>query len=90
MKKRNSQSWFLILSTLAAPAGIIWVVAETRYRYQFYPLLIVLGVLFLAEFMQNKKMHTKILTVAVLLVASNTILDILRNIPRVLERIQRL
>ncbi|MBX4211207.1 MAG: glycosyltransferase family 39 protein [Candidatus Yanofskybacteria bacterium] len=88
--KRTKDSWFLILATLAAPAGIIWIVAETRYRYQMYPFLIILGVLFLAELKQNWRAYLKPAAVALLLVFTNTAFDAIRNAPRVLERFNRL
>ncbi len=88
--RKDTISRMLILCTLAAPAGIIWIVAETRYRYQFYPMMIILGVLFISEFFKNKQKLYKILIVSFVLVTANTAFDAIQNIPRILERFHRL
>lgn len=90
LKKRDLISRMMVLATLAAPAGIIWIVVETRYRYQIYPMMIILGVIFLAELLKSPRVHTKVLSVFALIIASNTLFDAVRNIPRLMERIQRL
>lgn len=90
LKKRTLESWFLVLVTLAAPAGIIWIVAETRYRYQIYPILIVLGVLFLIELLKDWQKYKTILIVVAVIISINTAFDAINNIPRVLERLHRL
>lgn len=83
-------SWFMVLATLAAPAGIIWIVAETRYRYQIYPMLIILGVLFLAELLKDWRKYRITIITAVLIIGANTAFDAITNIPRVFERFHRL
>lgn len=89
-KKRDIISRLMVLATLAAPAGIIWIVAETRYRYQIYPMMIILGVLFLAELLKDwRKYRVTIITVA-LIISANTAFDAITNIPRVFERFHRL
>lgn len=88
--RHDYSSRLLVLLTLAAPIGIIWVVAETRYRYQMYPMLIVLGVLFLYEFLKDKKSHWKVLVASVVLITANTTFDLIHNSTRVLERIHRM
>lgn len=88
--RKDYLSRILIFFTLAAPAGIIWVVAETRYRYQIYPMLIILGVLFLYDFLKNKKSYWKILVVSITLVSANTIFDLVHNSIRVVERLHKL
>ena len=90
IKKRDLISRMMVLATLAAPAGIIWIAAETRYRYQIYPMMIILGIIFLAEFIKLPKRYAKILSVVTLIIASNTVFDVVRNIPRLTERLQRL
>lgn len=89
VRRPDYLSRMFVLFTLAAPAGIIWVVAETRYRYQIYPMLIVLGVLFFHELLANKKALWKVSVLSLLLVTSNTALDLILNSSRVLERIQK-
>jgi 4-amino-4-deoxy-L-arabinose transferase-like glycosyltransferase len=83
-------SRIFVLLSLAAPIGVIWVVAETRYRYQIYPMLIVLGVLFLHDFLKDKKAHWKVLVTSLLLVTANTAFDLLQNSVRVIERIRHI
>ncbi len=90
IKKRTLDSWFLVLVTLSAPAGIIWIVAETRYRYQIYPCLIILGVLFLAELYKNKKELYRVLGIVAVLVTANTLFDFIHNSTRVIERLHNL
>lgn len=90
MKKKDIVSRMFILFTLAAPVGVIWTIVETRYRYQLYPFFIVLGVMFLAEFIKNKKELSRILLVATVLVTANTIFDFVHNSARVVERLQKL
>ncbi len=90
IKKRDLISRMMVLATLAAPAGIIWIVAETRYRYQIYPMMIILGVIFLAELLKSPKIHARILFIIAFIIASNTVFDAVRNIPRLAERLQRL
>ncbi len=77
-------------ATLSAPAGIIWVVAETRYRYQFYPFMIVLGVLFLTEFYKKRKELWRVLVVVAILVTTNTLFDLVHNSARVAQRLHAL
>lgn len=89
-KKPDLISRMILFSTLAAPVGIIWIVAETRYRYQMYPMMIILGAIFLAEFLKSPKRYAKILSIFALIIASNTVFDAVRNIPRLMERFQRL
>lgn len=81
-------SRMVVLFTLAAPAGVIWIVAETRYRYQIYPMLIVLGALFLYEFLKDKKAHWKVLVISFVLVTANTTIDVMHNSSRVFDRIE--
>ena len=88
--KKDDASRMFVLLTLAAPVGIIWIVAETRYRYQIYPMLIILGVLFFYEFLRNKKALAKVLIVSFLLVTANTALDLVRNSSRVMQRLDGL
>ena len=90
LKKRDLISRMMVLSTLAAPAGIIWIVAETRYRYQIYPMMIILGVIFLARLLKSPKVYARVLSVFAFIIASNTVFDAVRNIPRLMERLQRL
>ncbi len=90
VQRPDTLSRMLVLATLAAPAGIIWIVAETRYRYQFYPMMIILGVLFVAELIKNKKLFYKPLLIVASLVTVNTLFDALHNVSRVLDRIHRL
>ena len=90
IKKRDFISWMIVLTTLAAPVGIIWIAAETRYRYQIYPMMIILGVIFLAEFLKSPKRYAKVLSVFTFIIISNTVFDAVRNIPRLMERLQRL
>ena len=90
IKKKDIISRMFLLFTLAAPAGVIWTVVETRYRFQLYPFLIVLGVLFLAEFIKNRKELSRIIIIAAALVTANTLFDFLHNSARVLERIHKL
>lgn len=80
----------LVLFTLAAPASVILMVVETRYRYQIYPMLIVLGTLFVAEFWRRKRELWKPLAISFLLVSLNTAFDALHNISRITERFNQL
>ena len=90
VKKKDIVSRMFVLFTLAAPVGVIWTIVETRYRYQLYPFAIVLGVMFLAEFIKNKKELSRILLVTAMLVTANTLFDFIHNSARVIERLQRL
>ncbi|MEK7659274.1 MAG: glycosyltransferase family 39 protein [Patescibacteria group bacterium] len=90
IKKRDLISRMMVLTTLAAPAGIIWIVAETRYRYQIYPMMIILGVLFLAELLKDWRKYKTTIITAALIISVNTAFDVIFNIPRVLERFHRL
>lgn len=90
IKKRDLISRFIVLAALAAPAGIIWIVAETRYRYQIYPMMIILGVLFLAESLKDWRKYKNTIIAAALTIGANTAFDAITNIPRVFERFQRL
>ena len=90
MKKRDLISRMMVLATLAAPAGIIWIVAETRYRYQIYPMMIILGVLFLAELLKDWRKYKTTVITAALIISTNTAFDVITNIPRVFERFNRL
>jgi len=90
IKKRDFISRMITLATLAAPAGIIWIVAETRYRYQIYPMLIIMGVLFLAELLKDRRKYKTIIITAAFIISINTAFDAVTNIPRVLERFHRL
>ena len=88
--RKDYLSRIFIFFTVAAPIGIIWIVAETRYRYQIYPMLIILAVLFLKDFLADKRAHLKPLLVSLVLVTANTLLDFAQNSSRVIERIQRI
>ncbi len=90
MWRKDAFSRMFALLTLAAPVGIIWVVAETRYRYQIYPMLIVLGALFLYEFLKDRKTNWRVLIASLVLVTANTVFDLAYNSARVLERLQKI
>ncbi len=90
VKKKDIVSRMFVLFTLAAPVGVIWTIVETRYRYQLYPFAIVLGIMFLAEFIKNKKELSRILLVSAILVTVNTLFDFVHNSARVIERLQRI
>lgn len=90
IKKRDLISRMMTLATLAAPAGIIWIVAETRYRYQIYPMMIILGVLFLAELLKDWRKYKTTIIAAAFIISANTAFDAITNIPRVFERFNRL
>lgn len=77
-----------LLFTIAAPASVVWIVAETRYRYQIYPMLIVLGIWFLREFLKDKKTHWKVLVISLALVTANTTIDLVRNSARIIDRFE--
>jgi len=89
-RRKDSLSRLFALLAVAAPVGIIWVVAETRYRYQIYPLMIIFGSVFLYEFLKNRKAYWKVLAVSFVLITANTAFDLIQNSARVLERLQRL
>lgn len=90
IKRRDLISRMFVLATLAAPAGIIWIVAETRYRYQIYPMMIILGVLFLKELLKDWRKYKTTIITAALIISANTAFDAITNIPRVFERFHRL
>lgn len=90
IKKKDVISRMFILFTLAAPAGVIWIIVETRYRFQFYPFMIVLGILFLAELIKNRKELIRVLMIAAVLVTANTLFDLVHNSARVVERLHKL
>ena len=86
--RKGIENRMLLLFTIAAPASVIWIVIETRYRYQIYPMLVIFGALFLADFVKDKKGHVKILLISLAIITANTTFDLVRNSARVMNRLE--
>ena len=93
--KEKIYRWLLLL-TLTAPAAVIPIIVETRYRFPIYPLLSVFGAYAMYEIYKNWKLNPdkdalylkiKAVAVSALIIIGNTAFDVWRNIEVVKDKL---
>jgi len=86
----NERAKYLLAFTIITPLIIFITVVETRYRLQIYPLLAILAGYFAIGLLDKKRFWlNKILWISVGIIGSNGLLDILLNLGRIKERLDR-
>lgn len=85
----GGKALWLLYMTIMMPLAVIFIMVETRYRFLIYPpLSIFAGIGVSALF--NGLVSRRSLLIILALLFSNTALDILKNIDRILSRINSL
>ena len=82
---------YLLVFTVFTPLIIFATVVETRYRFQIYPLLAIFSGYFVVGLIgiDKKWWRDRILWLAILLVFSNGLVDLVLSFDRLKERIMR-
>lgn len=87
VKKRKELYWYLVAFTLSAPLLLLPTVVQSRYRFQIYPFLAILGGYAWMEWKKNQDNKRAWIGVIVFLLAISLI-DLLLFLPVVLDRIK--
>ncbi len=86
-KTNNTRLLYIAALTIVTPLIIFVTVAETRYRFQIYPLLAILGASVLVPFLQKpKEVFFKILLWSGAIIITNGALDLILSLERLKER----
>jgi len=87
-RSKNEPLLYLLAFTVATPLVIIVSVVETRYRFQVYPFLAVLGGFFIVWLKSRAGWwKEKVLWLAILLVFSNAFIDFTLSLVKIRERL---
>lgn len=86
---KDKRLYYLLAMTIFTPLIIFITVVETRYRFQIYPLLAIFAGYFMVRLSidQPRWWLEKTLWLAVILVFSNGIIDLLLSLARFKERL---
>lgn len=89
-REKKPLFYYLLFFALTSPLALIPVVAQSRYRFQIYPFLVLFGAYFLSRLFIKRSGAKKILLIVVLFLAFVSMVDSYMFWPVVLDRIKAL
>lgn len=91
LKEKEFFSRLLVYLTIIGPIAVIPIVVGTRYRYQIYPFLAIFAAYFLIMlFLKNQKKLYKILLIVFIVLALNSVYDLVTDLDVFLEHLHRI